>query len=49
MHAGIGFEASGLSLDEFTRSRGRSFHVLTAREAELEILPVTRWDFGMPG
>lgn len=49
LYAGIGFEVSGLSLDELTGSRHRYFHVLAVRDSQLEIQPVTRWDFGAPG
>jgi hypothetical protein len=48
LYAAIGWEVSGKSLDELLRADGRYYHVLVARGVDLEFLPVTRWDFGMP-
>jgi hypothetical protein len=48
LYAAIGWEVSGMSLEDVLRTDGRNYHVLVARGVDLEILPVTRWDFGMP-
>jgi hypothetical protein len=46
-HAVIGFEASGLALDEVTKP-DRYYGVLVGGIGGAEHLPVSRWDFGRP-
>lgn len=48
-YAAIGFEASGMPLEELDVDSDRYFHVLRPVNGVVERLPVTRWDFGVPG
>jgi hypothetical protein len=48
-YAAIGFEASGLSLVELVGGSDRYWPVLRPTNGGLELLPVTRWDFGVAG
>ncbi len=47
-YAAIGFEASGLTLADLA-GQDRFHPVLRPGADGLELLPVTRWDFGTPG
>jgi len=48
-YAVVGFEASGLTLDDVLGNRDTYYTVLDGRGGTLVVTGVSRWDFGTPG
>jgi hypothetical protein len=48
-YAVVGFEASGLTLDDVLGNRDTYYSVLDGRGGTLVVIGASRWDFGTPG